>query len=149
MHCTRPNLETHRPNHHLEVSDEQFINDMEQGGFPPNLFSHEAHIRLAWLYLNQFDEKLAIKKTCQTIQNFDKLNGNGTKYHLTLTVASVKVVQYFMKKSKATTFIEFINENPRLNDSFTSLVQQHYGTDPLKIEKTKTEYIAPDLLPFD
>lgn len=149
MSCTLPNLETHRPNHHLEVSDEQFINDMEEGGFPPNLFTHEAHIRLAWLYLNQFEEKLAIEKTCQTIKNFDQLHGDGTKFHVTLTVASVKVVHHFIKKSKATSFIGFINENARLNKVFESLVKQHYGTNPLHIKNAKTEYIAPDLLPFD
>ncbi|SDQ78300.1 hypothetical protein [Flagellimonas zhangzhouensis] len=149
MPCTRPNLETHRPNHHLEVSNEQFINDMEKGGFPPNLFTHEAHIRLAWLYLNQFDEKVAIEKTCHTIQNFNQLHGDGTKFHLTLTVASVKVVQHFKKKSKATTFIEFINENPRLIQAFQSLVLKHYGSNPLTIENAKTEYVAPGLLPFD
>ncbi len=149
MPCTRPNLETHRPNHHLEVSDEQFIKDMEQGGFPPNLFTHEAHIRLAWLYLNQFDEEMAIEKTCQTIQNFDQLHGDGTKFHLTLTVASVKVVHHFKKKSNATSFIGFINENPRLNNAFKSSILKQYGTNPLNLENAKAKFIAPDQLPFD
>nr|WP_288935398.1 hypothetical protein [uncultured Allomuricauda sp.] len=148
MSCTRPNLEMQRPHHHSQYTDKEFIHAFESRGFPPNLFTHEAHLRLAWIYLIQYDESLAIDKTCQGIQNFDQFHGDGTKYHVTLTVASVKVVHHFRQKSTATTFEEFIIEYPRLITSFKELLSLHYGEEVISDPKAKTIYLEPDLLPF-
>ena len=148
MSCTRPNLEMQRPNHHSQYTDKEFIYAFESKGFPPNLFTHEAHLRLAWIYLIQYDEPLAIDKTCQGIQNFDQFHSDGTKYHVTLTVASVKVVHHFRQKSNATTFENFVAEYPKLVTSFKELLFQHYDKGVLTDPKAKTAYLQPDLLPF-
>ncbi|MDF0717273.1 hypothetical protein PY092_14005 [Muricauda sp. 334s03] len=130
------------------MNDADFIKAFETGKFPPEQFHHKAHIKLAWIYLNLFDEETAISKTCEAIKNFDKLHGDGTKYHMTLTVAAVKVVHHFRQKSNAITFDEFVCEYPRLVTSFKELLFQHYGENVLADQKAKTAYLEPDLLPF-
>ncbi len=131
------------------MDDSEFIKAFESGTLNPQLFDHEAHIKLAWVYLNRYGEKEAIAKTCEGIRNFDRLHGDGTKYHATLTIAAVKAVHHFKRKSKATTFEGFIKEFPRLKTSFKSLLGQHYGIDIISDKKAKTEFVEPDLLPFD
>ncbi|AEM72062.1 hypothetical protein Murru_3041 [Allomuricauda ruestringensis DSM 13258] len=131
------------------MNNNKFVHAFENGSFPPSQFNHAAHIKLAWIYLNQFDEETAISKTCKAIQNFDKLHGDGTKFHTTLTVAAVKVVHHFKQKSNATNFEEFITEFPRLITSFKELLFQHYGKDVIADPKAKTTYLEPDLLPFN
>ncbi|MEC3964681.1 hypothetical protein [Flagellimonas halotolerans] len=131
------------------MNDADFIKAFENGQFPPEQFNHKAHIKLAWIYLNLFDEETAIVKTCKAIKNFDRLHGDGTKYHTTLTVAAVKVVRHFKQKSSATNFEEFIVEFPRLITSFKELLFQHYGKDVIADPKAKTTYLEPDLLPFN
>lgn len=37
----------------MDWSDEAFLQDFEACSFPAALFDHEAHLRLAWLYLQQ------------------------------------------------------------------------------------------------
>ncbi|MAU16035.1 MAG: hypothetical protein CMH46_10915 [Muricauda sp.] len=125
-----------------------FIQAFESGDFPPEGFNHKAHIKLAWTYLNQFSEEMAIDKTCRAIQNFDRLHGDGTKYHVTLTVAAVKMVYHFKQNSNAITFEEFITEFPKLNTSFRQLLYQHYRKNVIGDPLAKTTYLAPDLLPF-
>lgn len=131
------------------MNNSEFIEVFESGTLNPQLFNHEAHIKLAWIYLNMYGEGVAISKTCEGIRNFDKLHGDGTKYHTTLTVASVKAVHHFMRKSKSTTFEDFIVEFPRLKTSFKELLDQHYGEDMVHNKKAKAEFVEPDLLPFD
>ncbi|NVN18124.1 hypothetical protein GUA46_07210 [Muricauda sp. HICW] len=130
------------------MNDIEFIKAFESGEFSPAEFNHRAHIRLAWAYLDRFDEETAISKTCNAIKNFDGLHGDGTKYHKTLTVASVKVVHHFRQKSNASTFDGFVTEHPRLISSFKDLLLQHYGETVFISPKSKTTYIEPDLLPF-
>lgn len=130
------------------MNNADFAAAFESGAFPPQEFNHEAHIKLAWIYLGLFDEKTAISKTCEAIKNYDQLHGDGTKYHVTLTVASVKVVHHFRQKSNATTFEKFVAEYPKLVTSFKELLFQHYDKSVLTDPKAKTAYLQPDLLPF-
>nr|WP_297788004.1 hypothetical protein [uncultured Allomuricauda sp.] len=130
------------------MNDVDFIHAFETGKFPPEQFNHKAHIKLAWVYLDRFDEETAISKTCVAIKNFDQLHGDGTKFHTTLTIAAVKVVHHFRQKSKATTFDGFVAEHPRLITSFKELLSQHYRKNALADPKAKTAYLEPDLLPF-
>lgn len=131
------------------MDDTEFIEAFESGTLNPQLFDHEAHIKLAWVYLKLYGEEEAIAKTRMAIRNFDLLHGDGTKYHTTLTVASVKAVHHFMRKSKATTFERFINEYPKLKTSFKTLLSLHYGSDIINDKIAKAEFVEPDLLPFD
>ncbi|MEC8831664.1 MAG: hypothetical protein VX772_04845, partial [Bacteroidota bacterium] len=128
--------------------DLEFIHAFESGEYPPKKIDHKAHIKLAWIYLDLYDEETAISKTCKAIQNFDQLYGGGTKYHTTLTVAAVKVIHHFRQKSSATTFEGFVNEFPKLVTSFKELLYQHYGKDTITNPRAKTTYLEPDLLPF-
>lgn len=131
-----------------KMENADFIQAFETEKFPAEKFNHTAHIKLAWIYLDQFGEETAIAKTCEAIKNFDQLHGDGTKYHITLTVAAVKAVHHFRQKSNATTFEEFIVEFPRLTSSFKELLLQHYGKEVIADPKAKTTYLEPDLLPF-
>ncbi|MEE1963335.1 hypothetical protein V1387_11620 [Allomuricauda taeanensis] len=130
------------------MNDLEFLNAFESGNFPPSMFDHEAHLRLAWVSLKQYGEQEAIEKVCEGIKNFDMLHGDGNKFHTTLTVASIKTVNHFMQKSKSHHFADFIQEFPRLKTSFKELLGQHYGFELLFDPKAKEAYLAPDLLPF-
>ncbi|WP_422861236.1 hypothetical protein [Flagellimonas sp. W118] len=135
--------------HHSELGDVLFESLFEQGDLPPSLFDHEAHLRLAWLYLKKYGEKKAVDKACNEIRLFDKLHGSGDKFNTTLTVAAVKTVHHFMQKSESTDFGAFIKEFPRLKFAFRALLDQHYGIDIFSSEEARVSYIEPDVLPFE
>ena len=150
MQATSEGMQYHNDDKgHFGLDDCTFLNQLEEGSLPPKLFDHKAHLRMAWLYLSESDLPTAIVKACATILKFDQLHGTGNKFHVTLTVAATKVVHHFMQKSSATDFTGFMVEFPVLNSDFNSLLLQHYDQGMLLSPEAKTEFIAPDLLPFD
>jgi hypothetical protein len=150
MTCANPNLWYGKNyTHHSQLSDSEFVESFENGSLNPRLFNHEAHLRLAWIYIQNHGEQRAIEKSCSGIKHFDFIHGKGDKFHTTITVAAVKVVHHFIKKSESRSFADFIEEFPRLKVAFKELLDQHYGFNIFSSDGAKTDYIAPDLLPFD
>lgn len=133
---------------HYNLSDLEFERQFKNCTFNPKLFSHEAHIRLAWIYVNNYGVEAASENLCQQIKLFDATFDDGTKYNKTITVACVKTVNHFSQKSKATNFKDFILEFPRLKTNFKDLLDAHYGFDIYYSKEAKKYYLAPDLLPF-
>jgi len=134
---------------HLALSDFEFEKQFFTGELDPKIFSHEAHLRLAWIHINKYGIGLAEKNIQTQLQNFVKLVGAEHKYNTTLTVAAVKAVDHFIRKSEATNFEELILEFPQLKFHFKELMACHYGFDIYHSEQAKAKYLEPDLLPFN
>lgn len=133
---------------HSDLTDYEFLTQFESCELPAELFNHEAHIRLAWLLIRQFGVEKAIDKVSQQIEAYVEHLGATDKFHKTLTVSAVLIVNHFMDSSNASSFEDFISENPRLFDEFKQLVISHYSEDVFSSEKARLEFIEPDLLPF-
>jgi len=133
---------------HLRLSDSAFKNSFEDTSLSPDLFNHEAHLRLAWLHINNSGIESAKKIVSEQIFNFVKKLEAQDKFNLTLTMAAVEVVNHFYNKSTSNNFVDFINEFPRLKTNFKDLISTHYGFDIYNFEKAKLQYLEPDLLPF-
>ena len=134
---------------HFTLSDDEFERQFANITLDPTLFSHEAHIRLAWIHISKYGVGQAIDNICQQIPAFAGFHGAPDKYHATVTVAAVRAVYHFMLKSRSGTFADFIDEFPRLKYNFMDLLHAHYGMDLFQSELARTEYVEPDLLPFD
>ncbi|HOY12792.1 MAG TPA: hypothetical protein PLY70_06610 [Saprospiraceae bacterium] len=133
---------------HLLLDDQTFMDQFRNGTLNPELFSHEAHLRLAWLHLRKFGEKIALENITSQIIHYVTLLGARDKYNETLTIAAAKTVKHFMEKQEIDDFQEFIQTYPRLKFQFKDLLFQHYKVDIFNNEKAKSEFLEPDLLPF-
>lgn len=134
---------------HFELSDAEFEKTFNKGKLDPEIFSHEAHLRLAWIHIKKYGPEKAEIHIQDQLQKFVKSVRAEGKYNATLTVASIKAVYHFMSKSHSTSFEGFINEFPRLKSDFKALLSNHYGFDIYNSEKAKAKFLEPDLLPFD
>ncbi len=134
---------------HFQFTDYEFENQFEQSKLAPELFSHEAHLRLAWIHVTKYGLEKAIEKVNNQIINYVSHLGAQDKYNMTLTIAAVKVVYHFVQKSKSSTFQDFINEFPRLKNNFKDILAFHYGIDIFHSTLAKTSYLEPDLLAFN
>lgn len=133
---------------HLELSDHEFERQFENCTLNPSLFSHEAHLRLAWIQINSHGVEDACNVICNQILHFVEALGQTKKYNMTLTIAAVRAVSHFMQKSNSDNFQEFIKEFPQLKSNFKELLGSHYSFDIFQSQKAKSHYIEPDLLPF-
>ena len=134
--------------HHLKLTDAQFLGHFNDCTLPPALFSHEAHLRLAWLNIKQLGAALAITKVQSQIKAYVKAVGATDKYNTTLTIAAVQMVNHFMQRSNAKHFTDFMKEYPQLKADFKRLIKAHYSFDIFNSAQAKTTYLAPDLQPF-
>ena len=133
---------------HHALSDQEFQEAFEQATLDPVLFTHEAHIRLAWILIREFGVERAAELVCEQIAAFDAKYGDGTKFHVTITVAAVKMVHHFMERTPSDSFAEFIQLQPRLKNNFKALLSAHYSSNVFSDEAAKNTYLKPDLLPF-
>jgi len=134
---------------HFYLSDQEFEQQFADCTLDPSLFSHEAHLRLAWIHLQKYGIDQAAENLCEQITRFDRRFGDGTKFNATVTVAAVKIVEHFSRKAISKTFRGLLTEFPRLKTNFLDLLHMHYGFDVFRNLEAQQQYLEPDLLPFD
>ena len=133
---------------HFDLSDEAFIQQFTNCTLSPGLFSHEAHLRLAWIHLNREGVKVARKNISNQIINFVKHLGAQDKYNHTLTIAAVEIVHHFMQHTPRDNFFDFILASPRLKTNFKELIASHYSFDIFTSDAARKKYLEPDLVAF-
>ncbi|MCB0705388.1 MAG: hypothetical protein KDC34_08770 [Saprospiraceae bacterium] len=134
---------------HFTYSDTEFERKFSTCELDPAEFTHEAHLRLAWIHIHKYGIEEALVLIQKRLQAFVAFVGARDKYNTTLTVAAIKAVYHFKLKSTADNFKDFIAEFPRLKYNFKDLLACHYGVDIYHSEQARKEYIQPDLIPFD
>ena len=143
------NLKKYDMEKHFALSDSIFKEQFVNCELNPSDFTHEAHLRLAWIKINDCGIEQAEMEIQTELQKFVEFAGAKDKYNTTLTIAAIKAVYHFMLKSQSKNFQDFITEFPRLKYNFKDLMDCHYGFDIYNSEKAKMEYLEPDLIPFD
>lgn len=137
-----------RMTNHFDYDDVAFERSFADGSLPPEVFDHEAHLRLAFIHIRKYGTDQAVENLLRQIKNFDEAHGGGKKFHFTVTVASIRMVDHFMRESSATNFSDFISRFPKLLSSFSQLLLSHYSEEKIQEEKAKNMFLPPDLLPF-
>lgn len=134
---------------HNELTDTEFEDRFKDCTLNPKLFSHEAHIRLAWIHITKYGIKKAEQSFNHQILKYISTLGAQEKYNATVTIAGIKVVYHFIQQSSATDFYVFIEKNKRLVTDFKGLLMSHYRTNIFESAKAKKAFIEAELIPFD
>ena len=133
---------------HGHLSDDSFIHLFESRALNPGLFTHEAHLRLAWIYIDRNGLERAEELVSSGIKKYVEHLGADDKYHHTLTIAAVKTVYHFYQKYNGLNFFDFIDEFPRIKEKFKSLIDAHYSSSILTSSNAKRIFVQPDLLEY-
>ncbi|TYP71638.1 hypothetical protein [Aquimarina intermedia] len=134
---------------HTELSDAQFLQQFRSCELDPTLFTHEAHLRLAYLYIQRDGVTQAESIVSQQLQRYVQQLGASDKYNATLTQAAIKAVHHFIQKSTTDTFEGLLHEFPRLKTNFKALMSCHYSFDIYTNDAARRTFLTPDLLPFE
>ena len=134
--------------HELSQSDVEFRAAFEAGAYAPADFSHRAHVRLAYVYLAEWDVEIALERMRAALIGFLSHHDiPASKYHATLTRAWVLAVDHFMHRTPASSCADdFIDHNPVLLDSRIMLT--HYSAGLLFSDTARAEFVEPDLDPI-
>jgi hypothetical protein len=130
----------------LLLDDDDFIATFERGGFSGDAFPHQAHIRMAWLYVRRLGPERAIERAAEGIRALARANGQPALYHDTVTRAWVYLVADAITRSPSASFEGFMTRNPQLLD--TRLLFEHYSPDVLSSAQARARWITPDVAPI-
>lgn len=149
------------------MTDDEFLCAFERCTISRMGWTHEAHVRMAWLYLTRVPSDGEVFECVRSgIKNLNAafvrqqvarcirgpikpkekdprgLDG----YHETITVAFVTVIASRVVPGED--FAAFRARNPDLFDSKLSALLKHYSPERLFSSPAKAEFIEPDLEPL-
>jgi hypothetical protein len=127
----------------LDLADGlRLMQQASEGGY----FGHEAHLRFAWAVLDEADDaEDAARVLCLTIRHASDLGGNPMKYHATVTIFWIRLLEHLRRTHPDVSSVaEMLDRHPPLGDS--SLPQRHWSN--LDSEQTRASWVEPDLIPL-
>jgi hypothetical protein len=124
------------------VNDEDFLRALESCELPEQEFGHAAHVRAAYLYLRGGDFAAALERIRRSIRTYATHLGKPDRYHETITVAYVALIQQHMcERGDSGGWTGFARDNPELLDK--SLLQKFYSAEQLNSETARKVFLLP------
>jgi len=128
------------------LSDEAFLRALEHCTLPPAEFNHRAHVRAAYLCLQQGDFAAALVRVRRAIRNFASHNGQPGRYHETVTVAYVALIQqHICERGDSGDWAAFAAGNPELFEP--GLIGQYYSSEQLATPTARRVFLLPRAAP--
>jgi hypothetical protein len=136
------------------MTDAKFLAAFEAGRLARSAWTHDAHVLVAWLYLNRSPFPEALEKVRTGIQKLNAAyaRANAARcapaknkpagYHDTITVAFVRLIA--ARRTPSEDFHKFRDRNPDLFDRSLSALRVHYTKKLLFSAKARKAFVEPD-----
>ena len=130
------------------MSDAALLAAFEFCTLPKAAWTHEAHIRTAWIYLTtrSYDDALAALRN--GIPKYNRSLGNTTGYHDTITVAFTRLIAGRILASPDDDFAEFRTRHADLFAKSPSPLALHYSKERLASPEAVASFVEPDISPL-
>ena len=133
------------------MTDEEFLAAFENCTLPYSEWTHEAHIRAAYLYASRSKLNKAIDQMRHSIQAYNKATGTPDAidrgYHETITQAFMHLVFAANKQTGPhQTAQKFCDTHPELLTKY--VLKNFYSREHLMTREAKTRFVEPDLSPL-
>ena len=126
---------------------EETVQAFENATLEPGGFNHEAHIKVAWGYLQEYQQLDAINRFTAAIKRLTETLGVPDKYHETITwFYLLKIAERCQEKTEAD-WHTFKAANPDLFEWNPSIIQKYYSDTLLSSETARRMFVLPDLMP--
>jgi hypothetical protein len=126
------------------MTDEAFARAFENGAITPAQFDHAAHVRVAWVYLQEAASlEEALSRMRDGIRRFAAAAGVPQKYHETITVLWMRLLAEVRAAGASGELAEVLREYPALADK--DLPLQYYSRALLFSDEARAGWVEPDL----
>lgn len=131
--------------HRASIEDQQFRRAFEAQQVEPAAFDHEAHVRLAYVYLCEDSvEGAASRMKAALLAFLTRLGADLSRYHETITRAWIMAVDHFMNQSPPCAgCADLVGLHPQLLDS--SIMLTHYSADLLFSAQARQGFVEPNI----
>ena len=130
-----------------QLEDEVFVAQVESCRFPADRFRHADHVRLAWSYLREDEYGIAEERMRASIRRLAHHAGADDKYHETLTIAWMRLVNTaFNLSSRIERFADFAVAHAWLLDK--EAVFEFYSRSRVMSDAARKAWVEPDCKPL-
>ena len=124
------------------MTDQQFLRALESCALPERDFGHAAHVRATYLYLQTGEFAAALGQVQRTIRNYASSLGKPDRYHETITVAYVALIQQHLhERGDGAGWANFARHNPELFEP--GLLLHFYPRSQLQSELARKVFLLP------
>ena len=128
------------------MTDQELIEQFENGTLPNEGFHHREHVRTAFLYLTKYPVLEALQIFSRTLRRFAEARGRPQLYHQTITWAYIFLIQERMARAGSKqSWEEFARDNPDLLMWKDGILTRFYRSETLTSELARTVFLLPDL----
>jgi hypothetical protein len=128
------------------MTDQELIEQFEDGTLPNEGFHHREHVRTAFLYLTKYPVLEALQIFSRTLRRFAEARGKPQLYHQTITWAYIFLIQERMARAGSKlSWEEFARDNPDLLVWKDGILTRFYRSETLTSELARTVFLLPDL----
>jgi hypothetical protein len=124
------------------MTDHEFLQALESCTLPEDQFGHAAHVRAAYLYLRQADFVGALDRMRRAILNYATHHGRPHRYHETITVAYVALIQqHICERGPSDGWESFTRYNSELLDR--NLLSRFYSREQIESALARKIFLLP------
>jgi len=129
-----------------DATPEFTIAALEDGTLDVDAFDHEAHVYIAWLYLEQFPLLDAIARFTSALQRLTARLGIPGKYHETVSLFFMLLIADRRTSTKGKDWLSFHRNNGDLFCREHSIIDRYYSSDLLASDRARQSFVLPDRL---
>lgn len=109
-------------------------------------FDHEAHVYIAWLYLQELDVTAAIARMSSTLQSVVEELGVPGKFHATITWFYMLIISERRQFHGCRDWHEFREANRDLLSRDENALWRYYRPETLASDAARRSFVLPDRL---
>ena len=128
------------------MKDEEFLEAFEDCTLCKEEWTHFAHVRMAWIYLNGLPVCDAITKISSGIIKYNLSQGNTVGYHDTVTIAFARLIATRVRVGRD--WESFVQRNEDLFDKSKPVLLKFYSKKLLSSSEARAKFLSPDLAPL-
>jgi hypothetical protein len=127
------------------MTDQELIEQFENGTLPNGCFHHREHVRTAFLYLTQYSVLETLQVFSRNLRSFAEARGLPQLYHETITWAYVLLIhERIAKTARKQSWDEFARDNPDLLIWKDGTLTRYYRPETLASDLARTVFVFPD-----
>ena len=125
------------------MTDEQFARAFERGEITPAAFDHRAHVRVAWVYVQEGPTfEAATTRMREGIRRFAAAANASQKYHETITVLWMRLLAEAAARVPRCELADLLQQCPELADK--DLPLKYYSRERLFSDDARSRWIPPE-----
>jgi hypothetical protein len=122
------------------------IDDLEQSRIEGASFDHEAHVYLAWLYLDRYPVTEAIERYTAALKRLTAKLGVPGKYHDTITWFFMLIIAQRRIGNVSADWQDFKEKNADLLSREANVLNRYYSKETLATDAARQSFVLPDRL---